>query len=248
MKMSSTLSLRSSIASVDSTCLQGSTGTSRLSYYAEEYPETFLDLLKDSPYYDVAQVPATYSVFLDTLSLHRKVWVKLRRSDKPYYSFEIMTDAGCQVLLPGNEIVPNLKERAALKGAKDVLTQGYRGGAETLYAVVGTPGFIRRQIDRWTSQNPNVGIQRMGYVTTSIREMCEKAERVREQMGRYRFVRSNCQHFCNNFLAHHGLQTCKTTIGPRTTTVQVELREQEEEEEEEEDDVRYTNSSIHSEL
>ena len=51
----------------------------------------------------------------------------------------------------------------------------------------------------------------------SLQDLCETADDIVTEMGKYSLLSNNCQHFCNNLLKRLRLPTFDTTIGPTTT-------------------------------
>lgn len=58
---------------------------------------------------------------------------------------------------------------------------------------------------------------------TRLDDILKTADRITEQMGRYRLFSNNCQHFCNNILHHYGFEVYRTTIGKEVTAELQEL-------------------------
>ena len=72
-------------------------------------------------------------------------------------------------------------------------------------------------------QEDDTGKEYVGTDMTTMKELCEIADTVKNKMGGYYLLTSNCQHFCNNVLRWLNYETYPTTIGPDTTLQEIEM-------------------------
>ena len=161
---------------------------------------------KKTEYRPILEVPLDYDIYLDSSSLHWYLVVHCQMGDFPYISFEITTDKTL-TLIPTMRIIwkDNTEDHHNACGYLKIGTAVEPLGS--VFTAIAGGGGVRDIMLAFAGIN----MTKKGTIKTTMRKLSELAEKIRQEMGIYKLISNNCQHFCNNFLLALGLPTTTTT-------------------------------------
>ena len=167
-----------------------STNTDNVRIVNVSFPEAVKDPILQ--YNTVLNVTMDYDIYLDSSDLHWYLVVhgNMPGADFPYVTIEITTDQISSSMIPEMRLIHPEKEQ------------------ENLYHSSGIVCPITDYVYRFSG----CYMTRKGTVHTTMRNLSEIAERVRQNKGDYNLFFNNCQDFCNGFLMENGLPTTTTTV------------------------------------
>ena len=206
-KLAIGLGISSSVGASSGSSSVGGENLVRSSNYAKQKAKDYVSF--DAPfneavattevqYTTVLDAPMNYDIYLDSSCLHWYLVVhsNMEGANFPYITFEITTDKTLK-LIPTMRIIHNENEQNyhAIAIFRDAARAVERGGS------------VAELMLKFSGFN----MEKQGTVNTTMRKLSELAERIRQEMGTYRLLSNNCQHFCNTFLKALDLPTTATT-------------------------------------
>ena len=169
-----------------------------------------------SQYKPILDDTLDYDIYLDSSSLH---WAVVVRADAPigkfpYVTFEITQNNSWwstikgenSTLIPVMRIIHPEKEKDDLYQSSGIMCPTLKGAS--LVASMAGGGSIGQFMLRYAG----CYLTKKGTVRTNMRELSEKAERIRQEKAIYNLYTYNCQDFANDLLKELGLPTTPTTF------------------------------------
>lgn len=224
-----------------------------IDHYNVIQDKPFREAILYTSYKPMVNVKCLFDVFINTSKRHWYIMIHMNMvdSDFPYVSFEATTKCvpSYERLIPAMRVVeashveakqeeiarralreeviehiPPLPTQlsAAATAASNVIEVA---GQLTAASAIGSlhREYGERMIREFMLVD-GMELKHVGTYQGTLNELCQRADRVIVKMGAYNLFRSNCQHFCNNFLSEIGLESGKqkTSIGPTTTVTREE--------------------------
>ena len=182
-------------------------------YLNESFPENVEN--PSSQYKPILDDTLEYDIYLDSSGIHWYVVVHANApiGKFPYVTFEITRNISLWSAIKGENsplvtltgIICPEKEKGLYQSSGFVCPTLKGAGLVASMAGGGSIGHTMLNIS-------GCYLTKKGTLNTTMRNISEIAERIRQEMGTYNLYSSNCRHFANKFLSELGLPTTPDTM------------------------------------